>query len=237
MSQKTKNACVLFLHTYICGVKNPASRNANSAFTLIELLVVITIIGILVAVALPVYAGVLERANATKDANALKQIGTALLSYLQDNDEQMFPTTPASAADLTWPVTLKTKYLSNWNIFQSPFDKRPNAGAADKGYNVSYGINTRTYDKNLSKWASPTLTIVVAPMLSGPPETLASWAGTCDSNVTRTVPTATALGTHGKQKKINVLYGDFHVEAGLIWSKFSKDGGTNDEDKYRWTPY
>ncbi len=61
-------------------------KNPHSAFTLIELLVVITIIAILASIALPVFNGVTERANQTKDLSNAKQIGLALKLFASDNN-------------------------------------------------------------------------------------------------------------------------------------------------------
>ena len=61
-------------------------KTPHSAFTLIELLVVITIIAILASIALPVFNGVTERANQTKDLSNAKQIGLALKLFASDNN-------------------------------------------------------------------------------------------------------------------------------------------------------
>src|SRR5436853_7913008 len=74
------------------------------AFTLIELLVVIATITILVAIALPAFNGVLERAKATKDLSNLRQIGLLMQTYLNDKDQIL----PATA---TWPGTSTTSVL------------------------------------------------------------------------------------------------------------------------------
>jgi prepilin-type N-terminal cleavage/methylation domain-containing protein len=65
-------------------------------FTLIELLVVIAIIAILAAILFPVFARARDAARKASCQSNLKQIGTAMLMYVQDYDET-FPNGPAIA--------------------------------------------------------------------------------------------------------------------------------------------
>jgi len=77
----------------------------RKAFTLIELLVVIAIIAILAAILFPVFAKAREKARQTACTSNMKQLGLALIQYVQDYDE----TYPAgylysTGAPNNWPA-------------------------------------------------------------------------------------------------------------------------------------
>src|SRR5438445_6231709 len=66
-------------------------RPGRGGFTLIELLVVIAIIAILAAILFPVFALAREKARSSMCLSNQKQLGTAMMMYIQDYDER-FPT-------------------------------------------------------------------------------------------------------------------------------------------------
>lgn len=191
------------------------TRISPRAFTLIELLVVIATIGILLAVALPAFRSVLDRAKATKDLSNLRQISIVMQTYLNDNDQIL----PAST---TWPGTSTTpvlypKYIGSRKVFQSPFDKRTSAEANTAP--VSYSINTNMYVKfgtnpNMLKVVSPVLTFLMAPTYNGNPANSSSWTGTTTSAPDLPVAggAGEATGTHGNVNRINVLFCAWHTE-------------------------
>ncbi len=119
----------------------------KTGFTLIELLVVIAIIAILAAILFPVFARAREQARKTTCLSNLKQLGLAMMMYVQDYDE-CFPA-PRSPQPYgsggwwsdfwsgvwlgfrTWPYDLEP-YMKNKQIVVCP--------SADKGFTVGGGI-------------------------------------------------------------------------------------------------
>jgi len=81
-------------------------RASRRGFTLIELLVVIAIIAILAAILFPVFAQARDSARQTTCLNDQKQLGTAMMMYAQDYDENY----------ISWPF-YSTKI---GNLFTAP---------------------------------------------------------------------------------------------------------------------
>lgn len=99
------------------------TRRRPNAFTLIELLVVIAIIAILAAILFPVFAQARAKARQTACLSNMKQIGTAIIMYIQDYDESYPPSQvavadPAAPANsvLSWP-TIIYPYVKNEGVF------------------------------------------------------------------------------------------------------------------------
>ncbi|MBC8140914.1 MAG: DUF1559 domain-containing protein [Armatimonadetes bacterium] len=109
----------------------PAVRNG---FTLIELLVVIAIIAILAAILFPVFAQAREKARQTSCLSNMKQMGTALMMYVQDYDETYFPYRVGSAtsprpnpanvvAGNSDGVGTESEPITFWNQLLDPYVK------------------------------------------------------------------------------------------------------------------
>jgi prepilin-type N-terminal cleavage/methylation domain-containing protein len=222
------------------------------AFTLIELLVAIAIIIILVAIAVPAFTSVFERAKATKDLSNLRQIGTATQMYMNDNNG-VFP----GSATATWMLQLEQnqKYLSTWRVLESPFDKRTTSELGDVTTAISYGINASVLPGNVAisadKITKPVTFIVFAPaQKSGATvsfQGLANFSApgvglTGNTNSVTSTPGGTmAGGTHSNRTKINALCADWHAET-MSWSgtgpafPHTSDPGNDPDAPFRWSP-
>lgn len=71
--------------------RSPRFDSARAAFTLIELLTVIAIIGILAAILIPVVGQVRESARTSQCVVHLRDLGTAVQLYAQDNHDMVPP--------------------------------------------------------------------------------------------------------------------------------------------------
>ena len=204
----------------------------NHAFTLIELLVVISIIAILAGFALPVFSRAMEKGRATSCQNNLSNIGKGIRMYLNDQDDQMFST---KATD-PWPVVLQKKYVTDWKVFQSPFDKRPGfvSGAPAP---ISYGISEKVFDTFAAKWAaSPTSVVLAGPAVDTTQtgKTVKFDPTAISTSNVMVKKTAVAnCGTHQSRTAVNVLFGDSHVQQ-MDWAKYIES--TSDQGKQRWDP-
>jgi len=92
-------------------------RSPSRGFTLIELLVVIAIIAILAAILFPVFAQAREKARQTSCLSNGKQIGTAMMMYVQDYDEKLSPVYTASADGSDWLAVRQCN--NNKGVFQT----------------------------------------------------------------------------------------------------------------------
>jgi prepilin-type N-terminal cleavage/methylation domain-containing protein len=147
--------------------RSVSAPRISPAFTLIELLVVIAIIAILAAILFPVFAKAREKARQASCQSNEKQIGLAILQYVQDYDE----TYPAGAPNLTyagWPI-LGTgwagevfPYVKSTGVYKCPDDSTSQAvgtGGATL-YPVSYGMNGFVGGKTLATVAAPATVVL-----------------------------------------------------------------------------
>jgi prepilin-type N-terminal cleavage/methylation domain-containing protein/prepilin-type processing-associated H-X9-DG protein len=118
------------MHPVVHRTAVPSEGRSKSAFTLIELLVVIAIIAILAAILFPVFAQARSKARQVAGLSNAKQMGTAIMLYIQDYDEVFpragwdclagFEATNACGTtnwqNVTWP------YYKNTGIVASPGD-------------------------------------------------------------------------------------------------------------------
>jgi prepilin-type N-terminal cleavage/methylation domain-containing protein/prepilin-type processing-associated H-X9-DG protein len=146
----------------------------KNAFTLIELLVVIAIIAILAAILFPVFAQAREKARGISCLSNQKELGLAVLMYVQDYDET-FPTGLQNAwyADSWYVVT--QPYIKNLGILRCPDDPGTAIpGSLVAGYEpwggprLSYGANGyQRYDgAPTNAWVMHGLMGIVQPWLS-----------------------------------------------------------------------
>jgi prepilin-type N-terminal cleavage/methylation domain-containing protein/prepilin-type processing-associated H-X9-DG protein len=208
----------------------------EQGFTLVELLVVIAIVATLAAFTLSALRSIQERGRVTQDLNNLRQIAIATQTYLNDSDGAYFLPTGGTSP---WMKLLHPKYLSNWKIFQSPFDKRT-PSESDTTAPVSYGFNLNAQSSGAAllsdKITNPSVFILFASAQGT--LTTVSFTGTAANSVT--VDKAggsqgtTLGGTHNNRKRINACMADLHVE-NMLWTTY-KDSSSDTTATQRWTP-
>jgi prepilin-type N-terminal cleavage/methylation domain-containing protein/prepilin-type processing-associated H-X9-DG protein len=103
-------------------------RRLERGFTLIELLVVIAIIAILAAILFPVFAQAREKARQVTCLSNHKQLGTAVMMYLQDYDERfpvpgLYGSTTVVGTAQTLGQTYDYQDRTDWRVTVNPYIK------------------------------------------------------------------------------------------------------------------
>jgi prepilin-type N-terminal cleavage/methylation domain-containing protein/prepilin-type processing-associated H-X9-DG protein len=135
----------------------------RKGFTLIELLVVIAIIAILAAILFPVFAKAREKARQASCLSNIKQMGLAMLSYVQDYDEKFCFSVDllgAGTADDQCFDNLLVPYCKNQQMFVCP---SRNTNQVGYGYNMYLGdLYRRNNTASLGAVTMPSNTVLFA---------------------------------------------------------------------------
>lgn len=90
-------------------------KKERRAFTLVELLVVIAIIALLAAILFPVFSRARENARRASCLSNLKQMGLAVMQYVQDYDETYPIVAGSGTSTWTWQIY---PYIKNHQIYR-----------------------------------------------------------------------------------------------------------------------
>jgi len=196
-------------------------RPRRSGFTLIELLVVIAIIAILAAILFPVFAQARDKARASSCLSNQKQIGLAMMQYVQDYDGswpfqagdgqavQGFGGTPFNYHDEILPYS-KNEWI--WicpgNIANGTVQVKPSA----MGYHMNGNLITAT-GLNEAIISAPSSFIALRESGRGfvfPNAYLRPYRGNCDDVIN--YEAAGGLNYMPHQKGYNLLLADGHAK-------------------------
>jgi prepilin-type N-terminal cleavage/methylation domain-containing protein/prepilin-type processing-associated H-X9-DG protein len=130
------------------GRQKAMKSQVRTGFTLVELLVVIAIISVLAALLFPVFNSARRKAWQTTCLSNQRQIGAALMLYLQDFDEtypniRFEPLGDQSAGTLeenSWRVVI-SPYLRNIAVMICPANPDNHILSQDGKYPISYAAN------------------------------------------------------------------------------------------------
>jgi len=184
------------------------------AFTLIELLVVIAIIAILAAILFPVFAKAREAARATSCKSNEKQIGTAMMMYVQDYDERFFGR-DVGGVNFRGLVTPYVKNQGVWKCPSNPSTNTSDNAAVGGPYLCHYAINNAANQfpggaagPLLAQIQSPANKILMVELRAQPWNDYASnWWTSYGAG------SAWDYGFAGHSTTWNLLYADGHVKA------------------------
>jgi len=129
-------------------------RRYNKGFTLIEVLIVIAIISIIAAILFPIFASARGKARQAQCTSNLRQIGQAVLMYVQDNDGVYLPYgqgglgTKAAPTIPTCPSWILKPYVKTTAVWVCPSETNATALAQTDPRIVSYQFNAGSASSN-----------------------------------------------------------------------------------------
>jgi prepilin-type N-terminal cleavage/methylation domain-containing protein/prepilin-type processing-associated H-X9-DG protein len=173
-------------------------RSRRPAFTIVELLVVLAIIALMASVLIPNLEYGLLKAQSSKCAEQLHDIGIAVLSDATDHND-VLPEINQTASPLPYPSTVPgivgvlSSYGVSTNTIQCPVDMTSGASSSFQQYGSSYEWNPV-----LDDGTDPVTTLPLGPI-------------DIAVNPSRIRVCTDFLPIH--RGKTNALYGDGHTRA------------------------
>ncbi|MDR3710080.1 MAG: DUF1559 domain-containing protein [Capsulimonadaceae bacterium] len=229
---------------------------ANKGFTLIELLVVIAIIAILAAILFPVFATAREKARQSACLNNQKQIGLALIQYVQDYDEsypmQYWNSGWIPGSTSCYYATYLYPYIKSTAVWTCPDQPDPSSWAFTGNTYALPGSATRSYYDQyvLNLYIAYRLDkAVFTPVMQSSLGTPSTTYVLCDGNATMAsngsmtiIPTTTgqwsAAGTPHEgtlhSNGMNIIFADGHTK--WVSSSFYMNPSASGGAYYNWDP-
>ncbi len=89
---------------------SPQPSRRTRGFTLIELMITVVVIGILAAIAMPIYLNQVREARRTEARNALLELASREERYFATNSQYTNSASALGYGTSTWPVTLDSGF-------------------------------------------------------------------------------------------------------------------------------